>query len=81
MLCHGRCGKPSNSSVRWCSALDEGPQVVTRHGEKVVVVLSAREYRRPTVAAPNFKEFLLAAPDLHQLELRRPDDQARIVEL
>ncbi len=62
-------------------ALDEGPQVVTRHGEKVVVVLSAREYRRPTVAAPNFKEFLLAAPDLHQLELRRPDDQARIVEL
>ena len=62
-------------------ALDEGPQVVTRHGEEVVVVLSAREYRRLTEAVPDFREFLLAAPDLQQLELRRPDDHARIVEL
>ena len=62
-------------------ALDEGPQVVTRHGEEVVVVLSAREYRRLTGAPLDFKEFLLAAPDLQQLELHRPGDRARIVEL
>jgi prevent-host-death family protein len=62
-------------------ALDEGPQVVTRHGEEVVVVLSAREYRRLTEAVPDFKGFLLAAPDLQQLELQRPDHHARIVEL
>lgn len=62
-------------------ALDEGPQVVTRHGEEVVVVLSAKEFRRLTGAVPDFKEFLLAAPDLEQLEIRRPDERARFVEL
>ncbi len=62
-------------------ALDEGPQVVTRHGEEVVVVLSAHEYQRLTGATPDFKEFLLTTPDLQQLELRRPADHARIVEL
>ena len=29
-------------------ALEEGPQVVTRRGEEVVVVLSAEEFRRLT---------------------------------
>lgn len=33
-------------------ALAEGPQVVTRHGEALVVVLSAREYTRLTGEAP-----------------------------
>jgi antitoxin Phd len=27
-------------------ALEEGPQVVTRHGEEVVVVVPAEEFRR-----------------------------------
>ena len=61
-------------------ALDEGPQIVTRRGEEVVVVLSAREYRRLTGGAPDFKAFLLAAPDLDRLELRRAGDPARTVE-
>lgn len=52
-------------------ALDEGPQIVTRHGEPAVVVLSAETYRRLTGGVPDFKEFLLAAPDLDQLDLRR----------
>jgi prevent-host-death family protein len=62
-------------------ALDEGPQVVTRRGEEVVVVLSASEYRRLKRAAPDFAEFLLAAPDLSELNIRRPADPARAVEL
>ena len=62
-------------------ALDEGPQIVTRRGEEVVVVLSAREYRRLTGGATDFKAFLLAAPDLDRLELRRVGDPARTVEL
>lgn len=61
-------------------ALDEGPQIVTRHGEEVVVVLSIREYRRLTGATPNFKAFLLNAPDLDALEIQRPSDRARTVE-
>ncbi len=62
-------------------ALDEGPQVVTRHGVDAVVVLSAQEYRRLTGAVLDFKDFLLAAPDLEALDIRRPSDAARTIDL
>ncbi len=62
-------------------ALDEGPQVVTRRGEEVVVVVSAREFRRLSGNLPDFKEYLLSVPDLDKLELRRTNDVARTVEL
>ena len=42
--------------------LEEGPQVVTRHGEEVVVVVAAEEYRRSQALGASFKEFLLAGP-------------------
>jgi prevent-host-death family protein len=41
-----------------------GPQVVTKHGQEVAVVVSIEDYRRLTEELPSFKEFLLAAPDL-----------------
>ena len=66
-------------------ALDEGPQVVTRRGEEVVVVLSARDYRRLTRPVPDFADFLLSAPDFSQLEIERATaprgSPARVVEL
>ena len=62
-------------------ALDEGPQIVTRRGEEVVVVLSAEEYRRLTGRARSFTDFLLNGPDLSQLDLQRAKDLARVVEL
>ena len=62
-------------------ALEEGPQFVTRHGEEIVVVLSARDYRRLTESTPDFAEFLLAAPDFGQLDIRRAADPARAMEL
>ena len=58
-----------------------GPQVVTRHGEEVAVVVSIEEYRRLTDELPSFQEFLLAAPDLDALEVDRPREPARVVEL
>jgi prevent-host-death family protein len=58
-----------------------GPQVVTRHGEEVAVVVSIEEYRRLTDELPSFKEFLLAAPDLDALTIIRPSEPARVVEL
>jgi prevent-host-death family protein len=61
-------------------ALDEGPQVVTRHGQEAVVVVSADEYRRLT-GTGDFKQFLLAGPDLSELDLARPRELAREVEL
>jgi prevent-host-death family protein len=62
-------------------ARSHGPQVVTRHGEEVAVVVSIEEYRRLVADLPSFKELLLAAPDLDALEISRSRDTARVVEL
>ena len=43
-------------------ALTEGPQIVTRHGEEVVVVLAVDEYRRLTVPQPTLFDLLLNSP-------------------
>ena len=59
----------------------EGPQVVTKHGEEVAVVVSIEEYRRLTDELPSFKQFLLAAPDLEALEIDRSRERARVVDL
>jgi len=66
--------------------LEEGPQVVTRHGEEVVVVVPAEEYRRMTKREDgekkmDFKEFLMNGPDLSVLDLERPREMPRDVEL
>jgi prevent-host-death family protein len=62
-------------------ALDEGPQVVTRRGEEVVVVLSAAEFQRLSDSKPDLRDYLLSGPDLSALDLERPADRARDVEL
>ena len=58
----------------------EGPQVVTRHGEEVAVVVDIGEYRRLRGGAEDFKAFLRSAPDL-DLEINRPAGAARVVDL
>lgn len=62
-------------------AHDDGPQIVTRHGEEVAVVVSIEEYRRLSGSKPDFKDFLLSAPDLAALEMPRQPERARVVEL
>lgn len=52
-------------------AHDEGPQIVTRHGHDVAVILDMEEYRQLKGQQPDFKEFLLSAPDLSVLDLTR----------
>jgi prevent-host-death family protein len=58
----------------------DGPQVVTRHGEDVAVVISIAEYRRLRHDGENFKAFLQSAPDL-DLEINRPMQPARLAGL
>lgn len=61
----------------------DGPQVVTRHGEEVVVVVPAEEWRRMSGGGEkkmDFKEFLMSAPDLSVLDLERPREMPRDVE-
>ncbi|GII65424.1 hypothetical protein Skr01_55090 [Sphaerisporangium krabiense] len=60
-------------------AHEEGPQVITRHGEEVAVVIDIAEYRRIRYGAPDFKEFLRSSPPWDELELPARDS-AREVE-
>ena len=62
-------------------ALEEGPQVVTRRGEEVVVVVKTEEFDRLSRGEEDFKDFLLGAPDLDALEIRRDNSPSREVEL
>jgi prevent-host-death family protein len=58
----------------------DGPQVVTRHGEDVAVVISIAEYRHLRHEGENFKTFLQSAPDL-DLEVNRSLQPARLAGL
>jgi prevent-host-death family protein len=62
-------------------ARSEGPQVVTRHGKDVAVVLDINEYRRIRSDGGAFKRFLREAPDFEVLDLERSRESAPIVEL
>jgi prevent-host-death family protein len=55
------------------SAEADGPQIVTRHGEEVAVVIDIKEYRRLKGAQMDFKEFILSAPFFDDLEIIRDD--------
>ena len=57
-------------------AHDEGPQIVTRHGQDVAVILDMEEYRQLKGKQPDFKEFLLSGPDLSALDLTRDKSSA-----
>lgn len=59
----------------------DGPQVVTRHGREVVVVIAAEEYHRLHGDVADFKEFLLSGPDLSRLEMSRDGTAARTIDL
>lgn len=62
-------------------AIEDGPQVVTRHGEDAVVVVSANDFRRLSGHGLDFKEFLRGAPDLSRLKIARDRRPARRVKL
>jgi prevent-host-death family protein len=62
-------------------ALEEGPQVVTRHAREAVVILSAKHYRRLLASGPDFKAFLEKGPDLGRLDIRRDKRPARRVKV
>jgi prevent-host-death family protein len=65
-------------------ALGEGPQIVTRHGEEIAVVIDIEEYHRLKRhgGGDPLMEFLLASPRLGDLdEMERPVEPMRDVDL
>jgi prevent-host-death family protein len=62
-------------------AVNEGPQIVTKHGRETVVVLDIAEYRRLRGEPMNFNEFLLSIPKGDDLEIERSKDPPREIDL
>jgi prevent-host-death family protein len=63
-------------------ALADGPQVVTRRGREVVVVLGIDEYKRLRRRKRDFKQALLEGPPyFDELEIERSTEPSRRVEL
>jgi len=58
--------------------MENGPQMVTRHGRDTVVVISANEYRQRIAQPTTLKDFLLSAPRV-DLSIERPKDTGRDV--
>jgi prevent-host-death family protein len=51
----------------------DGPQIITRHGEDVAVIIDIAEYHRLTTPTVDLKEFLLRSPPFD-------DDSIAIIE-
>jgi prevent-host-death family protein len=64
------------------SALKTGPQVITRHGRKAVVVVSAEEWERKTARRGTLADFFATSPLRESgLDLERPQDDPRDLDL
>ena len=66
----------------------EGPQIITRHGEDVSVVVELAEYRRLTHPVADLTRILLGGPKLDaaadvfaQIEAERSTDPGRDIDL
>jgi prevent-host-death family protein len=60
------------------NALHRGPQLITRHGEKVVIVLSYNEYRKMVGAQKKLSAFFRESPLAEvALDLSRDQSEAR----
>jgi prevent-host-death family protein len=59
---------------------DDGPQVVTRHGLDIAVVIDVAEFKRLRGEISEFKDYLRSGPDFDELDLSRPDERPRDTE-
>ena len=60
----------------------EGPQIVTKHGREIAVVLGVDDYRRLQGETPDFQRFLLEPPYVAlDLPIERDRDPGPDIEL
>jgi prevent-host-death family protein len=64
------------------SAHAEGPQIITRHGQEVAVVIDITDYWHLKGDVTDFKDYLRGGADFDELELSRaaegPRDTGRV---
>ncbi len=63
------------------TAHDEGPQIVTRHGQEIAVVIDIADYRHLKGEIVGFKEYLRSGPDFEDLDLHRSGDRPVVPDL
>jgi prevent-host-death family protein len=56
------------------AAAQEGPQIVTRHGREIAVVIDVTEFHRLRGDTIDFKDYLRSGPESDDLELDRSDE-------
>ena len=56
---------------------DEGPQIVTRHGEEVAVVIDIAEYRHLKGEVMDFKDYLRSGRTFDDINFSRNSDLPR----
>ena len=59
------------------TAREDGPQVVTRHGEEIAVVIDIADYRRLKGETAEFKDYLRSGPGFDELDLERTAELPR----
>jgi prevent-host-death family protein len=59
------------------AAAVNGPQIITRHGEEIAVVIDIAEFHRLRADVPDFKDFLRSGPDFEDLDLTRSRELPR----
>jgi prevent-host-death family protein len=84
----GRRSMAVAAAVRIRAVMSEGPQVITRYGEDVAVVVDIGEYRRLTRPAVDLASILLGGPKFDgtadvfaEIEAERKTDFGRAVDL
>ncbi|MCP5101609.1 MAG: type II toxin-antitoxin system Phd/YefM family antitoxin [Chloroflexi bacterium] len=58
-------------------AINEGPQIITRHGREVVIILSLEEYRKMMASQQKLSDFFRMSP-LVDADLDLSRDQSDI---
>jgi len=61
-------------------ALKEGPQIITRRGDEVVLI-SKEQFLRETGRRESFRDFLMDGPSLEGVDLERSGEPMREVSL
>jgi len=62
------------------TCLENGPQMVTRHGHDTVVMIAVKEFQQITTPRQGLGDFFLSAPRV-ELEIGRPGDTGRDISL
>lgn len=58
----------------------DGPQIVTRHGEEVAVIIDIADFRHLKGETTEFKDYLRSGPVFDDLELGRINERPRITD-